>query len=98
MNELPISGFKRAIRATHGTQSRLIERVHVYEEFEGQPVWEGEVLVFELLDHPTAPKCYAWEVNRRVTAVLHKPPVDSPLAAVRAAIVAEEKSLGDSNS
>lgn len=91
MNELPISSFKRAIRATHGTQSRLIERVHVFEEFEGQPVWEGEVLVFELLDHPTAPKCYAWQVDGTVTAVLHETPVDSPQAAVRAAIVATQR-------
>ena len=48
-------------------------------------------MVFQLLDHPTAPKCYAWEVDGEVTAVLHEGPVDSPEAAVRAAIVAEHK-------
>ena len=90
MNELPISSFKRAIRATNGALSRLIERVRVVEEFEGQPVWEGEVLVFELLNHPTAPRCYAWEVDGTVTTVLHKPPVDSPVKAVRASILAED--------
>ncbi len=90
MDELPISSFKRAIRATQGALSRLIERVRVVEEFEGQPVWEGEVLVFELLNHPTAPRCYAWEVDGKVTAVLHKPPVDSPVKAVRASLLAED--------
>ena len=90
MNELPISSFKRAIRATHGALSRLIERVRVVEEFEGQSVWKGEVLVFELLNHPTAPRCYAWEVDGKVTTVLHKPPVDSPVKAVRASILAED--------
>lgn len=48
------------------------------------------MLVFELLGHPTAPRCYAWEVDGEVTAVLEEPPVDSPAAAVRASIVAEE--------
>ena len=47
------------------------------------------MLVFELLDHPTAEKCYAWEVDERVTAVLHAGPVDSPVKAVRASILAE---------
>ena len=52
---------------------------------------KGEVLVFGLLDHPTAPKCYAWEVDGEVTAVLHEAPVDSPQAAVRAAIATGHK-------
>ena len=91
MNELSIEGFQHAIRQTHGARAKLAKRVHVVERFEGETVWDGEVLVFELLDHPTAPKCYAWEVDGRVTAVLHEPPVNSPRAAVRAAIVAEHR-------
>ena len=47
------------------------------------------MLVFELLDHPTASKCYAWEVDGEVTAVLHVGPVDSPVKAVRASILAD---------
>jgi hypothetical protein len=39
---------------------------------EGHTVWEGEVLIFDLLDHATAPKCYAWEVDGQVTTVLHE--------------------------
>jgi hypothetical protein len=49
------------------------------------------VLVFVLTDHPTARYCYAWEVDGRVTAVLHEPPVDSPRAAVRASCLSERK-------
>lgn len=89
MNELPIEGFEYAIRQMHGAGSRLVARVRVEEDFEGERVWQGEVLVFELLGHPTAPKCYAWEVDGEVTAVLHEKPVDSPLNAVRASIVAD---------
>ncbi len=91
MNEIPLQDFGRAIRATHGTSSSLVERVRVHETFEGEPVWEGEVLVFELEGHPEAERCYAWEVDGRVTAVLHEPPVDSPEAAVRTAIAAEHR-------
>ena len=78
----------KAIRATHGAIATFVEPVAVWEKFEGQTVWESEVLVFDLQDYPTAPKCYAWSVDGRVTAVLHEGPVDSPKAAVRAAIVA----------
>lgn len=88
MNEISIEVFERAIRATHGAGSRLLDRVHVEERFGGEPVWDGEVLVFELVGHPTATRCYGWEVDGEVTAVLHEPPVDSPQAAVRAAIMA----------
>ena len=88
MNDLPIPEVEHAIQATHGARSQLVERVHVVEIFRVETVWEGEVLVFELLDHPTAPKCYAWEVDGEVTAVLHEAPVDGPQSAVRAAIAA----------
>jgi hypothetical protein len=89
MNELPLQGFAEAIRATHGAEARLLARERVVERFQGETVWEGEVLVFELEGHPSATLCYAWEVDGEVTAVLGEPPVDSALAAVRAAIVAE---------
>ena len=89
MNELPIATFLEAIQATHGTQAVLASRDSVTETFEGEIVWTGEVLVFDLLDHATAPKCYAWSVDRHVTTVLHEPPVDTPQKAVRAAIVAD---------
>jgi len=63
----------------------------------GQTVWEGVVQVFNLIDHPTAKKCYAWSYvvddteKRRFFAILHQGPVDSPVAAVRAAIVHENR-------
>ena len=88
MNELPVKGFEKAIRTTHGANARLLDREQVLERFQGETVWEGEVLVFELEGHPTARLCYAWEVDGEVTAVLGEPPVDSAQAAVRAAIVA----------
>ncbi len=91
VNELSTDEFSEAIRASHGADARLINRVLVDETFNGQTVWEGEVLVFSLDDHPTVPRCYAWSVEGRVTAVLHEGPVNSPQTAVRAAIAAERR-------
>ncbi len=31
------------------------------ERFQGETVWEGEVLIFALQGHPEATTCYAWE-------------------------------------
>ncbi len=84
MNELSIRRFQLAIFSAHECRSHLRERVFVREKF------EGEVLVFDLTGHPTAVTCYAWSVDQRVTAVLAEGPIDSPQAAVRAAIVSEE--------
>jgi len=89
LNELPPSAFGHAIQALHGTRSRLIDRERVVEQFEGAPVWEGDVLVFELIDHPTARRCFAWEIDGKVTAVLALPPIESARDAVRAPLVAE---------
>lgn len=78
-----------AIRATHGADSHLERRERVRETFEGETVWEGEVLVFELEGHPEARWCYAWEVDGEVVCVLGVPPVESAVDAVRAAIMEE---------
>ena len=53
--------------------------------------------VFELKGHPSAAICYAWESppedegKPRYYAVLHQPPVTSPRAAVRAAIIQDHR-------
>ena len=89
LHELPIEGFRHAIRQTHDAESRLLCEERVVEMFESKRGWQGKVLVFELLNHPTAHLCYAWEVDGKVTSVLHESPVDSAPAAVRTAIVSD---------
>ena len=75
-----ISDFKREILQQHGVRSRIVA---------GEPVtvqgWKGDVLVFALVNHPRASHCYAWHRNRRVTIVLQKPPIASPVEAVLSA-------------
>jgi hypothetical protein len=87
MNELSLDKFRRAIRATHGCESQLVDRVHVEEHGEGGPVWQGDVLVFALLGNNISTRCYAWEVEGGITAVLHAGPIDSAVKAVRAAML-----------
>ncbi len=91
VNELSVDEFSKAIRTIHGADAGLVDRVPVHETVDGQTVWKGDVLVFSLHGHPTARKCYAWSVEGRVTAILHKWPVSSEEAAVRAAIAAEHR-------
>lgn len=88
-----IESIQDAIRRLHGCESRHIESVPVHEEFQGQTVWEGTVEVFDLIDHPKVKQCYAWghhtgkgDKHSRYVVVLKVPPVDSPIAAVRASI------------
>jgi len=80
--------FKRAIRATHSARARLIAREKVYVDFGGDVAWAGEVLVFELLGHPSAHLCYAWKGDGEVVTVLGEGPVESGRDAVRAAMMA----------
>ena len=94
MNDLSIDGFRHAIRKMHGSESQLVGRERVDERFEGEPVWQGEVLIFDLLDNPISTRCYAWEANGQVTAVLHSGPIDSPLKAVQASILADAPEAG----
>ena len=86
--------LRDAIRRLHGCEPTWVESAPVRETFEGDVVWEGLVDVFDLEGHPETTRCYAWshvtnEGKTRYVAVLHVPPVDSPQAAVRAAIVQE---------
>ncbi len=94
MAEVSIRSLKQAIRDLHGCDSTWVESVPVKETFQDKVIWEGTVQVFNLQGHPTAKRCYAWshhtkEKKRHFVAVLHQGPVDSPVAAIRAAIIQE---------
>lgn len=86
-----------AIRHLHGCAATWVESVGVRETFNGETVWDGEVQVFDLQGHPRAARCYAWSyategAKRRFVAVLDDGgAINSPVKAVRAAIVAESK-------
>jgi hypothetical protein len=97
MIEVNPSELKRAVEARHGCTATVAQAVPVKETFGGKIVWEGVVHIFNLTGHPTATQAYAWSSpikgsdKRRFFAVLHQGPVRSPVEAVRAAIVAEQR-------
>jgi hypothetical protein len=89
--------LREAVEHTHGGTATFAQSVPVRETLEGKMVWEGVVHVFDLARHPSATRAYAWSTpiegstKRRFLAVLHTDRINSPLEAVRAAIVAENK-------
>jgi len=92
-----IESLKAAIEGMHGGTATFVQAVPVREEFEGSPVWEGVVHVFDLAGNASASRAYAWSSpvvgseKRRLFAVLQIPPIISPLDAVRAAIATEHR-------
>jgi len=90
------SDLKQAIERLHECTASYNETVGVIEKHEDMTVWEGTVHVFDI-DHPETDTCYAWShpiegsEKHKYYAVLKIPPVDTPEAAVRAAIVADHK-------
>jgi hypothetical protein len=97
MIEVSSDQLRFAVEGMHHCKARLAQSVPVSEHFNGKAVWEGVVHVFDLEGHPTAKRAYAWSSpvdgseRRKFFAVLHVPPVTSPVEAVRAAIVAEHR-------
>ncbi|KAF0105946.1 MAG: hypothetical protein FD144_150 [Rhodospirillaceae bacterium] len=97
MSEVSADQLKQAVEGQHGGKSVLVEAVPVKELYEGKTAWEGVVHVFDLEGHPKATRAYAWSspvdgsTRRRFYAVLHLGGIRSPLDAVRAAIVAEQR-------
>jgi hypothetical protein len=84
-----IEFLRCAIKNTHGCDSRHVKTVFVTEELRGV-AWEGEVDVFELRNHPTAARCYAWwqgdeepAARTGVQLMLALPPVTTPESAIR---------------
>ena len=49
-----VESLKAAVEGMHGGTARLAQAVPVQESFEGAPVWEGVVHVFDLDGNPTA--------------------------------------------
>lgn len=97
MTEVVSDELRTAVENMHHCSARLAQSVPVSETFNGAAVWEGIVHVFDLEGHPTASRAYAWSSpiegsdKRRFFAVLHLGPVTGPAEAVRAAIVAEQR-------
>jgi hypothetical protein len=93
--EAYLERLRSIILKMHGSDSKHQETVAVVEHWKGKIIWEGEVEVFALLNHPKAKTCYAWAYSKKgiehATAVLELPPVISPQTAVQIAVANEIK-------
>jgi hypothetical protein len=75
----------------------LSQSVPVLEAFESKTVREGVVHVFDLAGHAKVTRGHVWSSpiegsdKLRFFAVPHVPPVTSPIEAVRARIIAEQR-------
>lgn len=91
--------LKKAVESQHGGKATLLQAAPVRETFKGETAFEGVVHIFHLEGSPSgAERAYAWSTlldeatgRRRFYAVLGVPPINSPIDAVRAAIVAEHR-------
>lgn len=96
-DDVSIDELREAVEHMHGVPARFVEAVEVDERFNGEVVWQGVVKVFALTGHPSgASRAYAWSYlvegsRRKFKAVLGVPPVDGPVMAVRASILAEQQ-------
>lgn len=93
-----IAQVQVAVSQLHNCGATWRATVPVHEVFQGKTVWEGDVEVFDLHNHPKAKRAYAWshldgknDERTRFVAVLEIPPVESPVTAVRVSIVADQK-------
>lgn len=85
-----ITDLQEVILATHGCRATYNRVHHIRETLPWDTTWDGMVVVFRLVNHPTAKRCYAWTYRQRqetkYTTVLELPPVDSAASAVKFAI------------
>jgi len=93
-----------AVSQLHNCGAVWRSTVPVHEVFNGQTVWQGEVEVFDLNDHPKAKHAYAWshregkdDAGERFVAVLEIPPIESAVTAVRASILSDAKKRKNQN-
>lgn len=85
-----IKKLQAAIRTAHGCGSRHFTTVPVTEISDGEVVWEGNVEVFDLIKHPKAQCCYAWNCEENgathTITILGLGSIDSAESAVRASV------------
>ena len=93
-----IERIKSAVEKREGCRAKHIESLRVQEKWIDEIAWDGVVETFDLLNHPTTKRVYAWErwepgAEPRYTIVPSVPPVNSARDAVKAAILAVVKKL-----
>jgi len=85
-----IERLRDAMIRLHRCNATFVEMIPVDEVMADGSRWQASVAVFSLEGHDQAQSGYAWSSREqggtRFVAVVGIPPIDSPLAAVRAAL------------
>ena len=88
-----IESLRRLVEGAYNCKARHSSSTPVRDPFNGEVVWEGVVETFDLEGYATASRCYAFPLvhddKPEIKTVLAFPSVDSPIAAVRAAIASK---------
>lgn len=85
--------LQMVIHQLHNSAATWLESVPVTETFEGKTVWQGNVEVFALRDHPKAKRCYGWSYDEpeQFITILELPPVKSAQDAVKVGVAYQVK-------
>jgi hypothetical protein len=87
--------LKQVIFHLHKANPTWVESVPVREVFHGQTVWQGDVEVFDLTNHPKANRYYGWthgEPEEFIT-ILELPPVTDAKSAVKVGVSYQIKKM-----
>jgi hypothetical protein len=62
--------------------------VPVHEVFHGKTLWQGDVEVFDLIDHPKTKRAYGWTYGEpeEFITILELPPVTDAQSAVKVGV------------
>ncbi len=88
-----IGRLQVTIQHLHNCAAIWRETVPVHEVFEGQTVWQGDVEVFDLFNHPKAETCYGWSYGEpeEFITILELPPVTDAQSAVKVGVAYQIK-------
>jgi hypothetical protein len=67
----------------------------VHEVFHGKTIWQGDVEIFDLIDHPKAKRCYGWTYGdpEEFIIILELPPVTDASSAVKVGVAYQIKKV-----
>jgi hypothetical protein len=88
-----IARLQLTIQHLHKCGAVHRDTVPVHEVFQGKTLWQGDVEIFDLTDHPKAKRCYGWSYGEpeEIITILELPPVDSAQSAVKVGVAYQVK-------
>jgi hypothetical protein len=70
-DDLEIAELWREVEARHACKARFVRKKQTLASVGCIELWNGDVYLFELLDHPKTKLCYAWAYRREGERHIH---------------------------